>query len=189
MSGSTDPDRLADPPAPALAGVDAGPPRGPLIVLCAVLIMAPTVAMLGICVYLTVTVVFFGAQQSESPMNLLTVVLFPVPLMLILMFEYQAVVKKSAVAALLVGALFLFPLIPGGMSLAGEMSGLVGADEAGPDVGRWGDVGVGAACLALATFIGVVHLRWWRRLTRWYYEHVDEEPHLAEEDTEPGEEA
>jgi hypothetical protein len=148
--------------------------------------MAPTVIMLLVCAYLTVAVVLFGGQQAESPMNLLAVVLFPVPLMLILMFEYHAVVKKSATAALLVGALFLFPLIPGGMSLAHEISRMLGSAELRPDVTQWARVGVGAASLALTTFIGVVHLRWWRRLVRWYYEHAEDEPDPVAEDTTPG---
>jgi hypothetical protein len=175
VSGGADPDRVPDSSGRPRAGAATGPPRDPLIVLCAALIMAPTVVMLAICAYLTVAVVLLGAHQAESPMNLLVVVLFPVPLMLILMFEYHAVVKKSPVAALLVGALFLFPLIPGIMTLSGEINGLLGAAEPRPEMAEWARVGIGAACLALATFIGVVHLRWWRCLVRWYYEHLEDE--------------
>jgi len=186
VSGATDPDRVGDCSGHGPGSADAGPPRNPLIVICAVMIIAPTAILLLVCAYLTVTVVLLGGQQAESPMNLLAVVLFPVPLMLMLLFAYQAVVKKSATAALLVGALFVFPLIPGGMSLANEISDILSSAELRRDVTQWARVGVGAACLALTTLIGIVHLCWWRRLVRWYYEHAKVEPDLDDEAAAPG---
>jgi hypothetical protein len=148
--------------------------------ICLVLVTAPTIVLLVICACLTLALALFGGDRYASPMNLLAVIIFPVPLMLILLFEYHAVIKKSAAAALLVGAVFLFPVIPGIISLSDGISGFVGVSEPHPDYADWPNLAVVAASVAVATFIGIVHLRWWRRLVRWHYATRQDESDVVE---------
>ncbi len=156
---------------PAIRG-EEGPSRGPLLVACVVLVAAPTVVLLGVCVYLAFWLIVVGNHDQTSPMNLLAAIVFPVPLLLVLLFEYHAVVRRSAVAALLLGALFLFPLFPGTIALANELGPLL--SRAAPEADAWPRVFTVTTCVVVSTFISVVHLAWWRRLMRWQCEIVSD---------------
>jgi hypothetical protein len=164
------------PPRPA-----QGLPRGPLLMICLILVTVPTVVLLGVCAYKAFSLIVFGGNEHTSPMNLLAAIMFPVPLLLVLMFEYHAVIKRSAAAALLMGALFFFPLLPGLLSLKDGVGGLVGLSEPHPHYTSWVQAAGVVTCLTVTTFIAVVHLRWWRRLMRWHWE---AEQSRAEEDGE-----
>jgi hypothetical protein len=133
-------------------------------------VTVPTLVLLGVCAYMAFSLVVFGGDARTSPMNLLAAIMFPVPLLLVLMFEYHAVVKRSAAAALLMSALFFFPVLPGILSLKDGVGGLVGFSEPHPLYTSWTQVAAVVACLATTTFIAVVHLRWGRRLMRWHWE-------------------
>jgi hypothetical protein len=186
VSPPADPDERIDLSSDTPAESDEGPPRGPLVLLCSVLVAIPTLILLGICTYLALSLMVSGGGKETSPMTMLAVVVFPVPLLLILFFEHQAVVKRSAGASLMVGVLFLFPLVPGIASLSGGIKGLTGMTALHPDYGDWSRVAAVAGCLAASALIGIVHLHWWRCLMRWGAEAVDdEEPTEANGGREP----
>lgn len=174
MNHAADADERIDSPNDDDVNVE-GPPRGPLVLFCSVLVTIPTVILLVICAGLAVLFMVYDVDNQVSPNTMLAVVVFPVPLLLVLFFEHQAVVKRSAGAALMMGLLFLFPLVPGIVSLNGGIKGLAGMTELHPDYENWSRVAVVVGFLALSGLIGVVHLRWWWRLMRCAAEAMEEE--------------
>jgi hypothetical protein len=176
VSQETDPvERLGPSPNAAALRDEAPPQRGPLLLACLVLVVVPTVALLVACVYVAFWLIFAGSHAQTSPMNLLAAIVFPVPLLLVLLFEYQAVVKRSPVAALLLGALFLFPVFPGTAALAEELRGLFGQDTSPADGWQGTRVAAVVICVTFSALVSLAHLSWWRRLMRWQCESAADE--------------
>jgi len=127
-------------------------------------VVAPALVLLAACVYWTI--LLMGGQTVDmAPEVMLGSILFPAPILLVLLFEQWAVGRRSALAALMMSILLLFPATIAAISVGRGMYRLA-TDRPPNEITSWSQAGGLAAVIALFVALGVAHLIWWRILVR-----------------------
>jgi hypothetical protein len=146
----------------AVSGPDVPLPMWMKVV--AGVIVAPALVMLAACVYWT-ALLLGGRTSDMAPEVMLGSILFPAPILLVLLFEQWAVGRRSALAALMMSILLLFPAAIAAVTVSRGVYRLA-TDRPPNEVASWSQAGGLAVVIALFVVLGAAHLIWWRILVR-----------------------